>query len=276
MISYAQNREDVLLQRVFRDAPCGFYVDVGAGHPDVDSVTRWFSDQRWRGINIEPRADMHGLLARRRPRDVNLNVAIADEPGQLVFYNIEVPGTEGDRGGLSTLDPALADQHRRAGNVVTESTVAVETLSRILDKYKVDQVTFLKIDVEGFERQAIMSLDWRRVRPRVVVVEATLPQTTIASHADWEPLLLAADYLYATFDGLNRYYVRSEDQALVERLRVPVNVLDDYVPSLVVELQREIARHKYVHHSTVYERMNLRATRVLRIAARCCRLRKAG
>ena len=32
----------------------GFYVDVGAGHPTEDSVTRHFYDLGWRGINVEP------------------------------------------------------------------------------------------------------------------------------------------------------------------------------------------------------------------------------
>lgn len=277
MISYAQNREDVLLQRLFRDVRRGFYVDVGAGHPDIDSVTRWFYDQGWRGINIEPREDMHRLLARRRQRDVNLNIAVSDESSQLKFFHIHVPEvTEGDSGELSTLDPATAEQHQRSGKIVTESTVLVETLTRVLAEHQVEQVTFLKIDVEGFERQVIAGLDWKRVRPRVVVVEATLPQTTIACHASWEPLLLDAQYLYATFDGLNRYYVRAEDRALLELLQVPVNVLDDYVPSQVIELQRALSWQRHVANATRLTHWRLQAKRFLVAATRWCRVRKAG
>ncbi len=54
MVSYAQNGEDVVLARVFGDRRAGFYVDVGAGHPVVDSVTKHFYDLGWRGINVEP------------------------------------------------------------------------------------------------------------------------------------------------------------------------------------------------------------------------------
>lgn len=64
----------------------------------------------------------------------------------------------------------------------------------------------------------------------MVVVEATEPGARIPSHEEWEPVLLEADYLFAFFDGLNRYYVRSEDRELLEPLGVPVNILDDYVP----------------------------------------------
>lgn len=67
-----------------------------------------------------------------------------------------------------------------------------------------------------------------------MLVEATEPGTSIPSHQAWEPILTDADYRSATFDGLNRYYVRSEDADLAAALEAPVNVLDDYIP------------HKYV------------------------------
>jgi hypothetical protein len=35
MISFAQNSEDILLYRCFRDVTTGFYVDVGAFHPEI-------------------------------------------------------------------------------------------------------------------------------------------------------------------------------------------------------------------------------------------------
>jgi hypothetical protein len=72
--------------------------------------------------------------------------------------------------------------------------------------------------------------DWGRWRPRVVVIEATVPMSATPNHEQWEHLLLDAGYLFATFDGLNRFYVRPEDQGLAQLLRTPVNVFDDYRP----------------------------------------------
>jgi hypothetical protein len=54
MTSYAQNHEDVLLERCFRNQVEGFYIDVGAWDPVIDSVTQWFYLRGWRGINVEP------------------------------------------------------------------------------------------------------------------------------------------------------------------------------------------------------------------------------
>jgi len=39
MISYAQNFEDVILERFFKGQKTGFYVDIGAADPVKDSVT---------------------------------------------------------------------------------------------------------------------------------------------------------------------------------------------------------------------------------------------
>ena len=73
MISFAQNFEDVMLYRVFRGQPTGFYIDVGAADPTHRSVTRLFYDLGWRGINIEPRQMFFEELQHARPRDINLD-----------------------------------------------------------------------------------------------------------------------------------------------------------------------------------------------------------
>ena len=80
-ISYAQNFEDVLLNRVFRDKLDGLYIDIGALHPTFDSVTRAFYDRGWSGINIEPIQDFYNAICQERPRDINLNIAISDRAG---------------------------------------------------------------------------------------------------------------------------------------------------------------------------------------------------
>jgi hypothetical protein len=48
-VSYAQNFEDVMLWRAFRDVEQGFYVDLGAQDPLVDSVSLAFSRTRLAG-----------------------------------------------------------------------------------------------------------------------------------------------------------------------------------------------------------------------------------
>ncbi|HUG93323.1 MAG TPA: FkbM family methyltransferase [Planctomycetaceae bacterium] len=225
MVSYAQNGEDVLLERAFAGRETGFYVDIGANHPVVCSVTKHFYERGWRGINVEP-ASVFERLADERPRDINLNMALSDAPGTLTFY--EFSGADA----LSTLSTMEAENHRRAGRECVERLVGVRTLASVCEEFVTGPIDFLSVDVEGHERQVLEGGDWSRWRPRVVLVEATRPNTTIPTHAEWEHILLDAEYLFAQFDGLNRYYVRAEDRPLVEVLRVPVNVFDGAVPYL--------------------------------------------
>ena len=127
-----------------------------------------------------------------------------------------------DRG--TALLAGFAAGLREHGYAYVERTVAVTTLAILCDLYAGDRtIDFLKIDGEGHEAAVIRGGDWRRWRPRVVLVEATIAPES------WEPTLLAADYAPAAFDGLNRYYVRAEDASWLPLLRAPANVLDDFV-----------------------------------------------
>ena len=67
-VSYAQNGEDIVLARGLR-ADAGFYVDIGAFDPHVDSVTKLFYERGWRGINVDPVPEVIALFERDRPRD---------------------------------------------------------------------------------------------------------------------------------------------------------------------------------------------------------------
>jgi len=66
MVSYAQDAEDVMLQRAFPRDYRGFYIDAGASDPVQFSVTKHFYDRGWRGINIEPVPSVWGRLRDQR------------------------------------------------------------------------------------------------------------------------------------------------------------------------------------------------------------------
>jgi FkbM family methyltransferase len=222
MISYAQNFEDVMLWRALGHVKRGFYIDVGANDATVDSVTRFFYEQGWRGINIEPVGQWYKQLEQQRPRDINLQLAAGAEQGEFLLY--EIPDT-----GLSTTSKTIAEQHKTLrGLEAVESTVKVRALTDICQDYHVAPIHFLKIDVEGAEKQVLEGLDLTLIRPWIILVESTLPGTEEESFADWEPALLAADYAFVWFDGLNRYYVANEKSALKDNFVKPVNIFDGF------------------------------------------------
>lgn len=205
MISYAQNFEDVLLERVFKNQEAGFWIDVGAWDDTLDSVTRHFYGKGWRGVNVEPVPSYWQKLEHGRSRDTNLNIALLDKLGTSIFY--EIPGT-----GLSTFDRQQAERHGAEGQDVLEREVKVSTLALICAQHAEHQpIDFLKLDTEGTELKVLQGGDWKRFRPRVVIIEATQPCSPEPTHHVWEPFLLDQGYLFAYFDGLNRFYVREEE-----------------------------------------------------------------
>jgi FkbM family methyltransferase len=203
IISYAQNLEDVLLNRVLQNVEAGFYIDVGAYDPLEESLTKLFYDKEWRGINIEPSPSRHERFVADRPGDVNLNLAASDKKGSLLFHEIIDTG-------LSTTVKDIAERHLAAGFQELCYTVQADTLEAICETYAKDPIHFLKIDVEGSEEAVIRGADLRRFRPWIIVVEATEPLSDVPSYEAWEHLLTKQDYEFVLFDRLNRFYLAAE------------------------------------------------------------------
>lgn len=222
-ISYAQNFEDVLLWRALKHVQNGFYIDVGANDPEEHSVTKAFYDANWHGINIEPMPSYHQTFLAQRPRDINLAVACGAEEGSITLF--DTPGVNG----WASTDPATATAHRAEGIDVVEVQVPLRTLNNICAEHVTGDIHFLKIDVEGFEGEVLRGLDLRRWRPWVLVIEATLPNSRVTVHEQWEHLVTPHDYHFAWFDGLNRYYVAGERRELMDALTVQANVFDDFI-----------------------------------------------
>lgn len=230
MISYAQNYEDVMLERSFKDVREGFYVDAGAWHPKADSVTQAFYARGWHGINIEPNPECFALFNEARPRDINLAVGLSNE---LKSADLYVPKSSSGLGTLVLENAGIQEE-------ATKYSVQLRTLSDVLSEHAPKTIHFLKIDVEGMERAVIQGNDWSRFRPQIILIEATKPNSPETNHEAWEPLLLAVDYLFVWFDGLNRFYVAKECEHLRRNFVIPPNFFDHFVPHKVKELETAV------------------------------------
>lgn len=222
-ISYAQNFEDVMLWRALKHIETGFYIDVGANDPETDSVTKAFYELGWRGINVEPVPQWFQRLQETRLRDINLQLALGSQAGEITLY--EIPDT-----GLSTAKKAFAQRHEtERGYKSRELKVPQETLTNICEQYHIAPIHFLKIDVEGMEKAVLEGADFTNIRPWIVLVESALPNSQKESHGEWEPILLDAGYQCVYCDGINRFYVAEEHSELLDVFQYPPNVFDDFV-----------------------------------------------
>jgi FkbM family methyltransferase len=185
---------------------------------------------------VEPLPREHGRLCAARPADTNLRVALGATPGLGKLFVEPVDSGERpaldapiDRG-ASTMVPELVERYRAAGQEFTPMEVPVSTLAQVVADHVAGPVDFLKVDVEGFEREVLAGADWSRFGPRVVVMEATVPKSDEPAHEAWEPMLFEVGYRFAMFDGLNRFYAHADEPALLETLAIPANVFDDFIP----------------------------------------------
>lgn len=229
-----------MLWRALSHIERGFYIDIGAQDPIIDSVSLAFHEHGWHGIHVEPLQHYADLLRQQRPLDTVIQAAVGNGPAVLRFF--EIPG-----GGISTADTGIAAQHRQRGFDVHEITVPCITLASIFDAAAEHEIHWLKIDVEGFEQPVLDSWGSSAARPWIVVVESTLPLTQIETHEGWERILIGYGYNPAYFDGLNRYYVSETHPELKTAFRLPPNIFDDFALNGTANapFQRQIvARHQ--------------------------------
>jgi FkbM family methyltransferase len=230
MTTYAQNFEDVTLRRALQDIEKGFYVDIGACHPTHLSVTRWFYDQGWRGINVEPNPLFLDMLNRERPRDCNVGCAVHSGTQTPTVLHV-VADT-----GLSTIDRALVEYAHLP--VTKEIVVETMSLDQLLEAHEpLPTIDFLKIDAEGSEVEIIKAASFTRYRPRIILVETNGLEL-------YAPILESRAYRFVWFDGLNSFHVREEDIWRSDLIARPTSTWDSAAPFAIHTPSAELAELK--------------------------------
>ena len=87
--SFSQFGEDLLVVAALETAGrkgTAYYVDVGAYDPVWYSNTLLLSKMGWKGINIDPNPHNAKKFLALRPRDINLEMAVAPTQGRRDFH----------------------------------------------------------------------------------------------------------------------------------------------------------------------------------------------
>lgn len=203
--SYSQGGEDLVIDRLLGGRSEGFYVDVGANDPWRFSNTARFYKRGWKGINVEPDPIVYERLAAARSRDINLNLGVGCADGELPFYHF-FPDT------FSTFSTEQAARSQEKGLELVETlAIPVSRLDDLLSEHLGErEIDFLSVDVEGTELDVLLSNDWERFRPVVIVVESTEETGSgVAPDPDCDRILTAAGYEAVAVNALNVIYRRS-------------------------------------------------------------------
>ena len=168
-ITFSQEGEDGLLRRIFEHKQHGFYVDVGAHHPQRFSNTYLFYLRGWRGINIDPQPGAKALFDIIRSRDINIESGVSDVESELVYYAF-------NEAALNTFDSDIAATRvkNRDYFLVSQDKIKVRRLEHIMAHHLPEGqlIDFLSVDVEGLDLQVLKSNDWIKYRPTFVLAES--------------------------------------------------------------------------------------------------------
>ncbi|MGQ7853229.1 FkbM family methyltransferase [Pedobacter sp. WC2501] len=169
--SYSQDGEDMILKAIYEQKKGykGFFVDVGAHHPVRYSNTNYFYKRGWKGINIEPTPSAIGAFNTFRKRDINLNIGIGPEKTKLKFYCFNEPALNSFSEEVSKRIDAESGKYK----IIKELDIDVLPLADVLDQYlpATTTIDFLSIDVEGLDYQVLLSNNWDKYKPSVILVE---------------------------------------------------------------------------------------------------------
>lgn len=154
--SWSQYGEDILLDHLVGRKQYGFYIDVGAYHPFEFSNTYKFYQRGWRGINIDANEESILLFNSYRIKDINICAAVSDKEEELGYVKYDGP----------------ASNHLTRDGGDTHIVLKTNTLSSILGTIELPSVIdFMSVDVEGYDLNVLISNDWNKCRPNVLLVE---------------------------------------------------------------------------------------------------------
>lgn len=167
-IHFSQEGEDILLNHILQYKNSGFYVDIGAHHPQKYSNTYLFYLNGWNGINIEALPAAIEKFKQIRKRDLNINTAITEDARDIEFSIFNAKG-------MSTANPNLAKEYQKNKEYYIENTIKLKssTLADILNEYMPPNthIDFMSIDVEGLDLEVLKSNDWDKYIPTWILIE---------------------------------------------------------------------------------------------------------
>lgn len=198
--SYSQKGEDLIIDKLLNYKREGLYIDVGASDPNRFSNTKRFYKRGWHGINIEPNPDKFSKFIKKRPRDINLNLGIANTDQRLSFYMF-IPNN------VSTFSKKEAESSKKRGYILEKVIqVQVRKLENIFAEYVMDkEVDFISIDTEGLDLEVLKSNNYTLFKkPKIICIESLDRTYDILEQ---NRLLIKMGYKKVFDNGLNSIFL---------------------------------------------------------------------
>ena len=156
---------DLLVKDILKKKKRGIYIDVGCHHPLINNNTNMLYKNGWKGINIDLDFNSIDMFNYFRPKDDNILSALSNRKGQADLYFFH------NRAAKNTISKS------RGAGARSIRKIEVNTLDNIIknSKFKIKDIDFLSIDVEGNELNVLKGLNFKKYRPKIISIEFIKP-----------------------------------------------------------------------------------------------------
>ena len=215
---YGQHHEDETISKYFPEGYIGGCIDVGATDGKNINNTRYFEQNGWYCLCIEPNpAYYHQCEANRKN---TLMYAISDINDDNVDFNVvSIDGNE-EAGTSLRVDDRLIEDCKKIGDVQTRVIKTnVRTLDYCIDNhYKFDKIDFVSIDTEGTELDVLKGFDIIKWQPKLFIIENNYNDNKM------EEYLEKFGYKKDQRKDINDFYVKKENE--IETMETFGNLVD--------------------------------------------------
>ena len=170
-----------------------------------DNNTYQLYKKNWNGINLDLNPLTIELFNFSRPRDINLNIALSRKSGKNNFYYF------GEFSPLNTLDKNHLKFLKKNFNVKRNQykikRIKTEKINSILNKYKLNKIDFLSIDIEGQEYEVLRDFNFKKYKINLLSVEM-LSHNTLSKKISkkLDRLLVRNRFKFIYKTGVNYFY----------------------------------------------------------------------
>jgi FkbM family methyltransferase len=223
---FPPDQEPGLVRDFFGARSDGYFVEVGANDPQIESQSWHLERAGWSGILIEPQPDLAERLKRERTATVfSVACSSPDRAGTMMHLHVA--------GAFSSFAPDLMVTGVQAEGGID---VPVRTLDDILAEACAPQpIDLLSVDVEGHELDVLRGFDFSRWQPRLILLEDHV--TSTAKHH----FLRDNGYALMRRTGLNGWYVPQGDAPRLG-VRGRIEILRKYYLALPFRKLRDLKR----------------------------------
>ena len=184
-------RQNINMDKLFADfeGKDFFFIQIGANDGITgDNLTRYIKKYNWKGILVEPVPFVFERLKINYRDFSNLifeNSAISTHTGFAKFYSIAERDLNNNNlfehyndfkiDQLSSFEKATLMKHTYMHpdfqNLIIETEIATLNITDLLSKHNVEKIDLLQIDTEGFDFKLLISIDFHKVSPSILIFE---------------------------------------------------------------------------------------------------------